>query len=253
MASDHYQYLASRQPMEFLSVARTHVGCRRKVNEDAVLARPDLGLWAVADGMGGHHAGDLASALVIEGLAGGGAAADIVERTADARLRLGEVNARLVAMAGEGPARKTIGATVVALLVEGDAYACLWAGDSRGYLAREGRLTQLTRDHSLVQDLVDLGEIAPAEARTHPNANVITRAVGADRLLKLDCATGDVRRDDVFLLASDGLTRLVEDDELADRLRAADLEAAADGLLEACLDRGAPDNVSFVILKIPAG
>src|SRR5262245_3912448 len=127
----------------FLTVARTHVGCRRKVNEDAVLARPDLGLWAVADGMGGHHAGDVASTLIVEGLVSAFAEKTVEARALETQRRLDEVNARLRAMAGDGPDAKTIGSTVVALLVEGGRFSCLWAGDSRGYLAREGTLTQL--------------------------------------------------------------------------------------------------------------
>ena len=239
--------------MGFETVARTHVGCRRKVNEDAILARPELRLWAVADGMGGHHAGDVASARVIEALAQGAHGGDIQARTSDVRQQLEATNAQLRALANVGPEPKTIGSTVVAMVVEAGAFACLWAGDSRIYLLRERALTQLTRDHSLVQELVDLGEIDPADARTHPNGNVITRAVGADDRLEVDVVTGDVRPGDAFLLASDGLTRLLTDDELLGGLRVDRLESAADHLLETCLARGAPDNVSFVIVRVEAG
>jgi serine/threonine protein phosphatase PrpC len=236
--------------MGFETVARTHVGCRRRVNEDAVLARPDLGLWAVADGMGGHQAGDVASALVVEALAGARAGRELEARTTDVRERLEAANARLISIANSGPEPVTIGSTVVALVVEQGRYSCLWAGDSRIYRARGGKLVQLTRDHSLVQELVDLGEIDPADAQSHPNANVITRAVGADPALEVDVAIGEIEADDVFLLASDGLTRLVAGEELLQELQAEPLEPAADRLLQACLERGAPDNVSFVILRI---
>ena len=239
--------------MGFETVARTHVGCRRKVNEDAILARPELRLWAVADGMGGHHAGDVASARVIEALAQASHGGDIHARTSAARQQLEATNAQLRALASVGPEPKTIGSTVVAMVVDGSAFSCLWAGDSRIYLLRERSLTQLTRDHSLVQELVDLGEIDPAEARTHPNGNVITRAVGADERLEVDVVTGDVRPGDAFLLASDGLTRLLTDDELLGGLQVDRLERAADHLLETCLARGAPDNVSFVIVRVEAG
>ena len=167
--------------MGFEVVTRTHVGLRRKINEDALLSRPDLGLWAVADGMGGHDAGEVASALVIEGL-GAIPPGLAPEAQAEAvRTVLQGVNARLREMGGEGPKPRTIGSTVTVLTAKAGGYVCQWAGDSRGYLARDGVLVQLTRDHSLVQQLVDLGELTAAEAENHPDGNVITRAVGPTR------------------------------------------------------------------------
>jgi serine/threonine protein phosphatase Stp1 len=238
--------------MGFESVVRTHVGCRRKINEDAVLSRADLGLWAVADGMGGHDAGDVASALVMEELAAGRPGLDLAARTAGVRRAMEDANARLVAMGQAGPTQRTIGSTVVAIAADGGAFACLWAGDSRAYRARQGMLVQLTRDHSLVQELVDAGEISAAEAAQHPNANIVTRAVGAAAALRVDCTQGDIAPGDAFLLASDGLTRLMSDDELLAGLQAPDLEAAADHFIEACLALDAPDNVSFVLLRARA-
>ena len=237
--------------MRFEVVTRTHVGHRRKLNEDAILSRPDLGLWAVADGMGGHDAGEVASALVVERLATvpPGLAPD---GQADAvRTLLRGVNDRLREMGSEGPKARTIGSTVVTLTVRDNAYACQWVGDSRGYLARDGALAQLTRDHSLVQQLVDAGELTPAEAEGHPDGNIVTRAVGAEKALEVDVVSGETAPGDAFLLASDGLTRLVSPAELLTALQDADLEAAAEGLLGACLDRGAPDNISFVIVRVP--
>lgn len=236
--------------MGFLTVARTHVGCRRKVNEDALLARPDLGLWAVADGMGGHDAGDVASALVVEALAGIAAGGEVQARGAEARRRLDEVNARLVAMGQAGAEEKTIGSTVAVLLADDSAVHCLWAGDSRIYHARAGALTQLTSDHTLVQLLVDIGELSPSEARGHPNANVVTRAVGVETRLDLDEARSETRPGDVFLLCSDGLTRLMDEAELLAALGADDLEASADRMVEQCLERGAPDNLSFLMVRV---
>jgi serine/threonine-protein phosphatase Stp1 len=232
--------------MAFECAVRTHVGCRRRMNEDAVLSRPELGVWAVADGMGGHEAGEVASALVVEGLAGLDPGLALPQRAAAAGRVLEGVNQALMTLAG---GRRTIGSTVVAVIADERAFFCLWAGDSRVYRVRAGGLQRLTRDHSLVQELVDLGEIDAAEAERHPNANVITRAVGADETLKLDLVEGDVRPGDVFLLASDGLTRLISDDELRTGLQAEGLEATADQFLDTCLERGAPDNVSLVILR----
>lgn len=235
--------------MAFECAVRTHVGCRRRINEDAVLSRPELGVWAVADGMGGHEAGEVASALVVEGLGKLGPGLGLAERAAAAGRALAGVNKVLIAMASEGSGGRTIGSTVVALLVGEGAFVCLWAGDSRIYRARGGVLQQLTRDHSLVQELVDLGEIAPGDAEGHPNANVITRAVGVDASLDLDAVEGDVRSGDVFLLASDGLTRLVSDAELLAGLQGEALEETAELFLATCLERNAPDNVSMVILR----
>jgi serine/threonine protein phosphatase PrpC len=227
----------------FDQVAKTHVGCRRKLNEDAVLACLDRRLWAVADGMGGHEAGEVASAMVVEALS---RCSDGAEQALAA---LDDVNARLVEMGKTGANGGTIGSTVVGLVAKGESFTCFWAGDSRAYRARDGKLTRLTRDHSLVQDLVDAGMISEREAETHPNANVITRAVGvADRLL-VDTVGGDVKPGDVFLLASDGLTRLVRDEELLSALQGGDIEASAVQLLELALDRDAPDNVSLIVLR----
>jgi serine/threonine-protein phosphatase Stp1 len=155
------------------------------------------------------------------------------------------VNADLLRMGGD----RTIGATVVLLTADDHAYSCLWAGDSRAYLARAGALRQLTRDHSLVQELIDAGELDPVEAASHPNANVIRRAVGAASQLDLDFVHGELADGDTFLLASDGLTRLVSDDEILAGLADHDLAHAADAFMDTSLARGAPDNVSIVLIR----
>ena len=230
----------------FDQVVRTHVGCRRKLNEDAVLAGPDRRLWAVADGMGGHEAGEVASAMVVDALARCG---DDVRGALGA---LADVNARLIELGRSGGETRTIGSTVVGLVANGDAFTCFWAGDSRGYRIRDGQLVRLTRDHSLVQDLIDAGMIGEQEAETHPNANVITRAVGVAEQLQVDSVRGEIRPGDIFLLASDGLTRLINDRELGDELANGDLEASADRLLQLTLDRDAPDNVSLILVRATA-
>ena len=235
--------------MAFESVARTHVGCRRRLNEDALLSRPDLGLWAVADGVGGHQAGEVASGLVVERLAACDGEGDVLLRAAAVQQALAGVNAELLAMSAAAGAQRTISTTVVAMVADATSFACLWAGDSRAYRVRGGELTQLTRDHSLVQELVDAGELDPADAANHPNSNIITRAVGGSARFEIEVIGGDVRPADAFLLASDGLTRLVGDEELLSSLTADDLEAAADSLIDTCLARGAPDNVTFVIVR----
>ena len=244
---------ASGNNLRFACVARTHVGCRRKINEDAMLSRADLGLWAVADGMGGHDAGEVASALVVDMLQQGPAETELGARVTAMRAALHNANDRLVSMARDGGGQRTIGSTVVVMAADGTSFTCLWAGDSRAYLARDGVLEQLTRDHSLVQQLVETGDIDAAQAHQHPNANIILRAVGASPELELDDVGGDVRAGDVFLLASDGLTRLFDEAELLAELSAPDLDAAADRMVQTSLSRKAPDNVTFVIVRVEAG
>ena len=236
--------------MGFECVSRTHPGLKRKVNEDSILVRTERGLWAVADGMGGHEAGDVASSSVVEALSIVPPNANLQRFANDAMTALQNVNHQLIQLARQGTHPRTIGSTVVSLVISGDQFACLWAGDSRAYRVREGEIAQLTRDHSLVQDLIDAGMLAPAEAEGHPNANVVTRAVGATEELNVDVSTGDTREGDLFILASDGLTRVVNDDLIYGELTSKPMEQAADQLVDMVLERGAPDNVSFVIVRI---
>jgi len=230
------------------SVALTHVGKVRRLNEDAFFEAPLIGLWAVADGVGGAKAGDRASGLIIEALGG-------VSKPATASGFLADVRDRLLAVNGalrqEAAARDcdVIASTVVALLFFAGYYACIWAGDSRLYCLREGNFRQINRDHSEVQELVDRGLLDPAEARGHRRGNVITRAVGADETLALDVVHAPVMKDDVFLLCSDGLTKTLEDAEIADMLKRP-LASAVDDLMQAALDRGAPDNVTVVAVQV---
>jgi len=234
--------------MVFESAARTHVGCRRKLNEDAVLSGKGW-IWAVADGMGGHHAGEIASARVIEALASVPQGESVETLLGNARAALDRCNSELIDMAhGEFDGR-TIGSTAVGLAVAGGQHACFWVGDSRALRVRGGIIERLTRDHSLVQDLVDAGMLAEEEAEGHPQANVITRAVGVHARLRVDSVSGALEPGDLFLLASDGLTRLVSEEELCAELLRASPDAVADRLIELALERGAPDNVSLVIVR----
>ncbi len=236
--------------MGFECVTRTHVGLRRKVNEDSLLECTERGLWAVADGMGGHEAGEVASAMVVEALAGLPITNNLEADTANAVSAMIRVNQELIVLARSDIHPRTIGSTVVGLIIRDGQYRCFWAGDSRAYRVRSGVIRQLTRDHSLVQELVEAGMIAPDEAHNHPNANVITRAVGAAETLIVDTVGGDARPGDQFLLASDGLTRLVDDGEMRDEMAEFEPSEAAGKLLDAVLVRGAPDNVSLIIIKV---
>lgn len=235
--------------MRFDSVARTHIGCRRKNNEDAMLVRPDIGLWAVADGMGGHDAGDVASALVVERLGQGGEGSNPAARV---RVAIEDANRQLWTMANAADPPRKMGTTIVAIAANGNRFFCLWAGDSRAYLARGSALKQLTRDHSLVQHLVDSGDLDAGAAAQHPNANIITRAVGAAPGLLLDEVGGEIVAGDTFLLASDGFTRLIGEEEIARALASQDLETTADRFVETCLARKAPDNLTFIIVRVKA-
>jgi len=236
--------------MRFECVSRTNVGLRRKINEDSILVDTDRGLWAVADGMGGHDRGEVASAAVVDALRQLPVAGDPDAFEATAVAALKNVNGQLIRLAQQIESDRTIGTTVVGLAIADGHYRCFWAGDSRGYLMRDGELTRMTKDHSLVQDLVDAGMLKPEEAERHENASVITRAVGVRENLDVDSVGGDARPGDLFLLASDGLTRVMEDREMAAELKRGSLEEAADSLLQTVLARGAPDNVSLIITRL---
>jgi serine/threonine protein phosphatase PrpC len=219
------------------------------VNEDSLLARDDRGLWVVADGMGGHEAGDVASAKVTEALNHLSAAENLDNLVDNAIGALKQVNSDLIELAGSE--ERSIGTTVVGLAISDGEFRCFWAGDSRAYRIRDGHIVQLTRDHSMVQDLVDAGMLRPEDAIDHPNSNIITRAVGVAQDLRVDTVAGDTKPGDQFLLASDGLTRMVEDRELVAQLTATSPAAAAEKLIETVLERGAPDNVSLIITSLP--
>lgn len=225
----------------------SHRGLVRDANEDAILTDPTGVLWAVADGMGGHGHGDLAADLVIDALArlphGGFGRELLRDGLAEADR---DVRARARAE-GLGP----IGATVVALMLAGGRAIMGWAGDSRGYLLRDGRLFAVTRDHSVVQELVDRGGLTPDEAAGHAEANVVTRAIGIEAAAEPEFAEFAVEPGDALLLCSDGLTRCLPEAEIAAHLlAAADPEAACRALIEATLSRGAPDNVSVVVVRL---
>jgi serine/threonine protein phosphatase PrpC len=237
-------------PVGFDCVSRTHVGLRRKVNEDSLMVRTERGLWAVADGMGGHDAGDVASAKVTEALMNLPIVYGLDALTEAAVSALVNVNRELIALARTVDSQRTIGSTVVGLAIADGEYRCFWAGDSRAYRIRDGQIERVSRDHSLVQDLVEAGMLKPEEAEGHPNANVVTRAVGVVEELKVDVASGDVQSGDLFVLASDGMTRVVDDAEVAAELASNDLDDAIDSLIELVLERGAPDNVTIVITEV---
>lgn len=225
----------------------THVGRVRALNEDSVLARPEVGLWAVADGMGGHGGGDVASRSVVASLATLAPQTSAASLLNEFEARILRANAELRALARARGAA-VLGTTLVAMLVHGTHFACLWCGDSRLYLLRRGALQQVSRDHSEVQDLIDRGVLDKDEAKDWPRRNVVTRALGATDQIELEIVDGPAFAGDRFLLCSDGLTNHVDDAEIAALLAADDPQQACDDLLDLTLQRGATDNVSLIVV-----
>jgi serine/threonine protein phosphatase PrpC len=232
--------------MRWNSRAISHVGAVRKNNEDAYLHRPDLGLWVVADGMGGLAAGDVASQTVVECLTQmpvNGNLSAMVDTVED---RLLEANRRLLALA-VNQHQRTIGSTAVALLARGKYAACLWAGDSRAYRVRGKRVERMTQDHAMVEDLVSSGLMSRDEAVSHPQANRITRAIGAMPGLFVDVEIFALEPDDIFVLCSDGLYKELTDAEIGKTLNGN--EQSVDALINLALERRARDNVTAIAVR----
>ncbi|MEJ2694045.1 MAG: protein phosphatase 2C domain-containing protein [Candidatus Thiodiazotropha sp.] len=233
--------------MKWSSASLCHAGVVREMNEDACLDLPDAGVWVVADGMGGHEEGALASRLIVESLAQVGQYSRLSKLVDEVEDRLRAVHVELVERAVE---QSVVGSTVAALVVMQHYSVCLWVGDSRVYRFREGVLTQLTQDHSYVEELIEHGRLAREEAEMHPDANVITRAVGAGEELYLDARLEEVRPADLYLICSDGLYREVCEQEIAEQMVSADCRRICDRLVNLALERGAQDNVTVVSVAI---
>ncbi|MEM9058186.1 MAG: protein phosphatase 2C domain-containing protein [Pseudomonadota bacterium] len=230
------------------SASLSNVGKVRKINEDAYLDLPHKGLWVVADGMGGHDAGDVASSMIVESLGEVGEYARPSDFLNDVEDRLFAVNRRLFDIASQSEERITIGSTVVAMLAFGNYSLSVWAGDSRTYRLRDGRLRQITRDHSQVEEMVEQGEIARENAEDHPLANVITRAVGGSESLYLDLKLQELKDGDRYLLCSDGLYKDVMPDEISACLATGSCADACTALIDLVLEREAADNVTVAVI-----
>lgn len=228
------------------SASRTHVGRVRAINEDRVLDMPEHRVWAIADGMGGHAAGDAAAEAAIFALQ------DVAlhgQMSADALVAaLGEVNWHLHERTRQGSPMS--GATIVAMFEKNSVMTILWAGDCRAYRVRDGQLAQLTHDHTVVQELVDSGALDAAQAALHPQAHVVTRALGATENLRLDCATSDALAGDLFLLCSDGLISAPIALDRLIRSALGLLPSRADSLIAEALSCGGQDNISLLLVEI---
>lgn len=235
--------------MLYRSAARTHTGAVRRRNEDAVLERPEIGLWAVADGAGGHQRGDYASRCIVEALRELNFGDGLVE---EVKARLAAVNRELRAKATAIGSGALIGSTVTALIIEGRQSCCLWAGDSRLYRMRAGRLDQLSRDQSHVQDMIDRGELTPEAAQHHPLSHILTNLVGGWDELVLEQRQDELEAGDVLLLCSDGLSGTISDGEISEILEVYPVATAVDRLIEQALAHRARDNVSAVVIECTA-
>ncbi len=236
--------------LSWASWATTDPGTVRTNNEDTFVDQPALRLWAVADGAGGHEHGEVAAAALKAALETplGGSGADLV---AEVRARVAVVHTEMRRRADEEAAEigkpVTIASTLVVFLADGPFFACLWCGDSRAYLLRGNALTQVSRDHSLVQELVDAGMLAAEDAEKHPHANVLTRAIGAEGAsAELDKVSGRAEPGDRFLLCSDGLFKALDPAAILPLLQGAD---PARDLIAAALAAAARDNVTAVVIE----
>ncbi|NIJ32476.1 PP2C family protein-serine/threonine phosphatase [Sphingomonas oligoaromativorans] len=236
--------------LRFEQGVRTHVGAVRKINEDSHLARPQDGLWAVADGMGGHIKGQWASSTIVRALSGVSLEGGFEDAAASVISALESANGEIYQAAWE--AGGAIGSTVAVLLIRGARCAVLWAGDSRVYRCRDRVLQPLTTDHSQVEQMVASGLLDRAEADNHPMAHVLSRAVGVREALVLDRIDAEVEAGDVFLLCSDGLSRMVRAPEIQNLLVDKPPRAVAARLVDMALDRGAPDNVTVAVVGCDA-
>jgi len=241
--------ITCRRPISWVSAQRTDVGCVRKVNEDAILSLNDHQFWVVADGMGGHARGDVASKNIVtalESITLGGSMRDCV---ANIENTLINVNDQLIEYSDSMALEGMMGSTFISLLVNDEFATCLWVGDSRLYRYRNHKLAQISRDHSQVQEMLDMGMITPEQAENHPQGNVITRAVGVEAELNLDIEAFRILTGDTYLLCSDGLYNCIDEQSITQSLTHRDVQKCCDELIEKAIASGANDNVSVIVVR----
>lgn len=227
---------------------KTDVGLVRSGNEDCAFADDARRIYAVADGMGGHNAGEVASALAIQAvgeMTGGGAEVALGEL--DRMVK--RANYAIISHSHKHRECEGMGTTLSVLWLSGGYAYIAHVGDSRIYRLRQGKLEQITVDHSLVEELVRAHIITPEEARVHPRRNIITRALGVGSDSTPDLLAADAKPDDVWLLCSDGLNSMVEDKDIEAILKACAPQEACEELVRAALSAGGRDNVTVVVAK----
>lgn len=234
--------------MNWRSHAITHPGNRRHYNQDAYFCHDQNGVWAVADGMGGHEAGEIASQTIVQSLANLTQSGLQNSHTLNITSILEDVNQQLYQQNSAND--RMVGSTVAMVRADKEQCTCLWAGDSRIYLYRAQQLQQLSVDHSYVQELINQGQLTATDAQTHQQRNVITRAIGVNEQLDIESKQLKLLPHDILLLCSDGLYNEVADEEIAAILEYATPPTAMKNLLDLCLSREAKDNISFVIVEV---
>ena len=235
----------SADAFEWSTVAETDIGRVRSRNEDAFFFSQERGLWIVADGMGGHAGGDKASKVVVDDLRSFVRFENFTENIKDLETRFLLSNNTCRTMFQH----ETVGSTVVALFTYGSLNVFLWAGDSRIYRLRQGKLEQMTEDHNLVQEKCRRGELTPEEAQQHPSANILTRAIGVHQNLRVEMEYAAIERGDRYLLCSDGLYRDLQSSEIQELLGSDEKQEALDNLMSLALDRGGKDNITAMIVQ----
>ena len=226
--------------------SRTDIGCLRDHNEDSLVVTPPL--FAVADGMGGHAAGEVASEIAVRVLS------ELAPEHPDGEAlgrAIEEANRAVIQAAREGRGRQGMGTTMTAAMLEGERLVIAQVGDSRAYLLHHGKLQQLTRDHSLMADMIEAGQLTPEEARTHPQRSVITRALGSDAHLHPDIYEINVETGDRLLICSDGLSGMIFDDQIENTLRRVqDPQRCASQLVNEAIAAGGHDNVTVIVADV---
>ncbi len=226
--------------------SRTDIGCLRDHNEDSLVVTPPL--FAVADGMGGHAAGEVASEIAVRVLS------ELAPEHPDGEAlgrAIEEANRAVIQAAREGRGRQGMGTTMTAAMLEGERLVIAQVGDSRAYLLHQGKLQQLTRDHSLMADMIEAGQLTPEEARTHPQRSVITRALGSDAHLHPDIYEINVETGDRLLICSDGLSGMIFDDQIESTLRRVqDPQRCASQLVNEAIAAGGHDNVTVIVADV---
>lgn len=226
--------------------SRTDIGCLRDHNEDSLVVTPPL--FAVADGMGGHAAGEVASEIAVRVLS------ELAPEHPDGEAlgrAIEETNRAVIQAAREGRGRQGMGTTMTAAMLEGERLVIAQVGDSRAYLLHQGKLQQLTRDHSLMADMIEAGQLTPEEARTHPQRSVITRALGSDAHLHPDIYEINVETGDRLLICSDGLSGMIFDDQIENTLRRVqDPQRCASQLVNEAIAAGGHDNVTVIVADV---